>query len=413
MIKKKLFRYSYAVLLLAFILSSFSFSYGKTNNNIVILKQKIDSIVGTINCTVSIQIVSASKYDLLYSYKPEIKMIPASITKVITSSTALMNLGAGYEFKTVIYTDDNYIDDGIINGNLYIKGYGDPDLSTYDVINLADQVAQKNIKEITGNIIYDNSYLDDEYKGLANYYQGDTKATYWPYVCALSIDKNKGSTNPAYVAAKILSDELTNKNIKLDGIIISGITPESSKEVSKFSRTLSDVIINMNKVSDNQSAITLFKVIGANYKSAPGTLRKGTDAVINFLTTIGVDRSNYEILEGSGLTRYNYVTSDLYIQLLKYIYDQEKSFNCFYASLPVAGVDGTLSDRMKNTEAEKNVHAKTGTINSVSSLTGYAVSRDNELMIFYIAMNGFGNSPNPIRKKQDSICELICQFSRK
>jgi len=89
-------------------------------------------------------------------------------------------------------------------------------------------------------------------KGLANYYQGDTKATYWPYVCALSIDKNKGSTNPAYTAAKILSDELTGKNIKLDGIIISGITPESSKEVSKFSRTLSDVIINMNKVSDNQ-----------------------------------------------------------------------------------------------------------------------------------------------------------------
>ena len=413
MIKRKFFRHSYAVLILIFFISDFSFSTGETENDVIILKQKIDSIVGTINCSVSIQIVSASKYDLLYSYKPEIKMIPASITKVITSTTALMNLGPGYEFKTVIYTDDNYIGDGIVNGNLYIKGYGDPDLSTYDVLNLANQIIQKNIKEVTGNIIYDNSYLDDEYKGLANYYQGDTKSNYWPYVCALSIDKNKGGSNPAYIAAKTLSDELTSKNVKLDGIIIAGVTPESSKEVSKFSRTLSDVILNMNKISDNQSAITLFKVIGANYKSTPGTLKKGTDAVINFLTTIGVDRSNYEILEGSGLTRNNYVTSDLYIQLLKYVYDQEKYFNSFYSSLPVAGVDGTLSDRMRNTEAEKNIHAKTGTINSVSALTGYAVSRDNELLIFYMVMNGFGTATNSIRKKQDSICELICQFSRK
>lgn len=412
MIKKFPAKY-FLIFFVLYFISGYSLSAGKGKDKQNVFNDKIDSIVATINCSVSIQIVSATKYDLIYSYKPQTKMIPASITKVITSTTALMTLGTNYEFKTIIYTDDNNIADGVVNGNLYIKGYGDPDLSSGDIIVLSEQIIQKNIKEITGNIIYDNNYLDNQFYGLADYYQGDTKATYWPYVCALSLDKNKGSSDPAYSAAKILSDELSGKNVKLDGIVIAGTTPDASMEVAKFKRTISDVIINMNKISDNQSAITLFKVIGANYKSPPGTLKKGSDAVINFLTSIGIDRDNFEILEGSGLSRYNYVTSDTYIQLLKYMYDQVKTFEYFYASLPVGGVDGTLKDRMTNTEAEKNIHAKTGTINSVSTLTGYAVSRDNELLIFYIAMNGFGTNATTVRKKQDAICELICQFSRK
>lgn len=95
------------------------------------------------------------------------------------------------------------------------------------------------------------------------------------------------------------------------------------------------------------------------------------------------------------------------------MYDDVKTFDYFYSSLSIAGTDGTLRNRMIGTEAEKNVHAKTGTLNSVSSLTGYAVSRDNELLIFYIAMNGFGGGANQERYKQDQICNLLCQFTRK
>ena len=234
-----------------------------------------------------------------------------------------------------------------------------------------------------------------------------------PYVCALSFNKNKNDSDPAYSAANYLSTELNSKNIKLDGIVVAGSTPDIAKEIAKFSHSISEVLTNMNKVSDNQSAITVFKVLGANFKSPPGTCEKGTEAVIDFLTSIGVSRNNFEILEGSGLTRYNYVTSDMYIQLLKYMYDDVKLFDYFYATLPIGGIDGTLKDRMTGTEAEKNIHAKTGTINGVSTLTGYAVSRDNELLIFYIAMNGFGMNYKPFRKKQDEICEVICQYSRK
>jgi D-alanyl-D-alanine carboxypeptidase/D-alanyl-D-alanine-endopeptidase (penicillin-binding protein 4) len=377
------------------------------------LQSRIDSIVNSVNYSVSVQVVSADKYDVLYSYNPQKKMIPASISKVVTSIAAINYLGPGYEFKTIIYTDDNNITDGVINGNLYIKGYGDPDLNSSDIRYLAKNILAKNITSITGNIIYDESFLDDTYYGLANYYSNDTKKQYWPYVNALALDKNSGGYNPASSAASLLQTELQSGNVQLGGIIVAGVTPTGAKQITDVSHSIFDVMTYMNKTSDNHSAITMFKVIGAKYKGAPGTLEKGQEAVNDFLVGMGNSRSSFEILEGSGLTRYNAVTSDLYIRMLKYIYDDEKIFDFFYRTLPIGGKDGTLSKRMIGTEAEGNVHAKTGTINSVSCLAGYAVTRDSELVIFYIAMNGFGGSSTGPRDKQDDICEAICQFSRK
>ena len=377
------------------------------------LDDRIDAIVGTENCDISVQIASAEKYDLLYEHDPQKKMIPASITKLITTATAINVLGMGYEFKTIIYTDDSDIKDSIVDGNIYLKGYGDPDLNSSDISYLAKLFAEKNIKEITGNIVCDESFLDNEYYSLANHYNADTHSREWPYVSAINLNKNTGNTDPAAMAGSLLSEELNSKNVKVGGIVISGTTPPAAKEIAEISHGLYDVISHMNKVSDNHSAITLFKVVGAKYDTPPGSLAKGQDAVINFLTSMGNPRSIFEILEGSGLSRYNIVNSDLYVRLLKYMYDDVKTFDYFYGSLAIAGKDGTLRNRMTGTEAENNVHAKTGTLNSVSSLTGYAVSRDSELIIFYIAMNGFGGSANSERLKQDQICEALCEFSRK
>ncbi|CAF4668597.1 unnamed protein product, partial [Rotaria sp. Silwood1] len=292
-------------------------------------------------------------------------------------------------------------------------GFGDPDLNSSDIRYLAKNILSKNITSITGNIIYDESFLDDTYYGLANYYSNDTKKQYWPYVNGLALDKNSGGYNPASSAASLLQTELQAGSVQLGGIIVAGITPTGAKQITDVSHSIFDVMTFMNKTSDNHSAITIFKVIGAKFKGAPGTLEKGQEAVNDFLVGMGSSRSSFEILEGSGLTRYNAVTSDLYIRMLKYMYDDEKIFDFFYRTLPIAGKDGTLSKRMIGTEAEGNVHAKTGTINSVSCLSGYAVTRDAELIIFYIAMNGFGGSSTGPRDKQDEICEAICQFSRK
>lgn len=396
-----------------FALLFFIFSNLSAATKLEEFQSSIDSIVKSVNYSVSVQVVGADKYDVLYSYNPQKKMIPASISKVVTSVAGLSYLGPGFEFKTIVYTDDINISDGVINGNLYIKGYGDPDLNSNDIRYLAKNILAKNITSITGNIIYDESYLDDVHYGLADYYSNDTKKQYWPYVNALALDKNSGGYNPASSAASLLQSELQAGNVQLGGIIVAGVTPTSAKQVTEVSHSMFDVMSYMNKTSDNHSAITMFKVIGARYKGVPGTLEKGQEAVNDLLVGMGNSRSSFDILEGSGLTRYNAVTSDLYIRMLKYMYDDEKNFDFFYRTLPIAGKDGTLSKRMIGTEAEGNVHAKTGTINSVSCLAGYAVSRDSELLIFYIAMNGFGGSSTKPRDKQDEICEKICQFSRK
>lgn len=376
------------------------------------LKEQIDSTIGGLKCDVSVTVVSADKYDVLYSFNSDAKMIPASITKMVTSAAALMKLGKDYFFKTAILTDDININDGVINGNIYLKGYGDPDFSSSDLRRMSDNLANLGITSITGNLIYDESFLDNEYGSLSGIYKSDTDPKYWPYVTALSINKNNGSKDPAFEAANLFVEELMVRNIAFDGIIISGTTPSAAKELVKNLRPLENVLADMNKPSDNQSAITVFKLLGAELKSPPGTLEKGGEVISEFLTNIGIDRKSFEFLEGSGLTRYNVVTSGLYVQLLKYLYDQVNVFDKYLYSLAVAGVDGTLKNRMKNTEAQNNVYAKTGTLNNVSTLAGYAISRDNEMLIFYIAMNNFKGDPNVYRKKQDKICEFICQFSR-
>ncbi len=116
------------------------------------LAESINQIISDVSCKVSIQIASADKYDLLYEYKPDQKMIPASITKLITAAVAFKELGLSYDFKTIIYTDDSNINDGVVNGNIYLKGYGDPDLNSSDVSFLAKNLAEKKITEMTGNI---------------------------------------------------------------------------------------------------------------------------------------------------------------------------------------------------------------------------------------------------------------------
>lgn len=276
-----------AIYLTVFIFSAVTLSAGNVpaRDKTEELAASIDQIISNVNCSVSLQIVSADKYDLLYEYNPELKMIPASITKLITAAVAFEELGVSYDFKTVLYTDDSDIKDGVIDGNLYLKGYGDPDLGSSDISELAKQLSEKSIREITGNIIYDESFLDDDHYGLANSFRNDTKQNYWPYVSAINFNKNGGGYDPASTAATYLLDELTALNVKVNGIVIAGNTPEKAKEVGDVFHTFYEVIAHMNKESDNHSAITVFKVVGAKRYSPPGTIEKGEDAVVNFLTS--------------------------------------------------------------------------------------------------------------------------------
>ncbi len=401
-------------LLILFIFQSLAFGQIK-DATVEELQKKLDAIVAPVRdagITVTAKVIHADFNKTLYEYKPETEVIPASITKLITAACSLSKLGQSYNLSTIIYTDDNKMSGGVINGNIYLKGYGDPDFSSGDLKSLSDDLLKLGIKEITGNIVADESFFDNDYHTLSSSYKGDTGPSYWPYVNALAFNKNAGG-NPATNAANELVSNLTAGGVKFDGSVIMGTTPAGAKEIAKFSHTIYDVLSNMCKESDNHSAITMFKLVGAKLKESPGTIAKGQEAIQSFLTELGVSRYSYEILEGSGLTRFNKVNSDVYIKLLKYMYDDRFLFDYFMNALSISGKEGTLRNRMSGTEAEGNVFAKTGTLNGVSALSGYVIDKDSEILIFFIVMNGFGGNPNGMRSIQDDFCVSLAGFSRK
>lgn len=380
--------------------------------NINELSAKLDSIclpLKSAGIKVSCKVMHADFSKVLYELDPDIPMIPASITKLITGAAAFSKLGSNYSIPTKVYTDDNDIKDGIINGNLYIKGYGDPDLNSGDIQILTDEITKKGIKQITGNIVADESYFDNVYKTLSGVYNSDTGPSYWPYVTALCLDKTYGAMS----VGSLLSSDLTAAGVTVEGTVIAGTTPSGVKEIAQISHSIYDVLAYMLKESDNHSALTIFKLLGAKFKKTPASLEDGMDVIISFLNEIGVDRYSYEILEGSGLTRYNKVNAELYMKLLKHMYDDRFLFDYFMNALTIAGKDGTLKKRMIGTEAEGNVYAKTGTLNSVSALSGYVIDKDNEILIFYCVMNGFNGNALDMRAAQDDVCITLAGFSRK
>jgi len=390
----------------------FTYSQKIPQDKIDELAGKIDSVcmpLKNAGIKVSCKVMHADFNKVMYELDPEIGMIPASITKIVVGVTAYAKLGANYQIPTIVYTDDNNIKDGSVDGNLYIKGYGDPDLNSGDVQVLAEELSKLGIKQVTGNLVADESYFDNVYKTLSGVYKGDTGPSYWPYVSALCLDKTYGAMS----TGNLLSSDLTALGVSVQGTVITGTTPGGAKELVQVSHSIYDVLSYMLKESDNHSAITIFKLLGAKYKNQPASLEDAQDVVSSFLTELGVDRYSYEILEGSGLTRYNKVNAEMYMKMLKYMYDDRFVFDYFMNSLSIAGKDGTLRKRMIGTEAEGNVYAKTGTINSVSALSGYVIDKDSEVLMFYVVMNGFGGNASEMRAAQDDVCILLSQFSRK
>ena len=115
--------------------------------------------------------------------------------------------------------------------------------------------------------------------------------------------------------------------------------------------------------------------------------------------------------KGLNFSRYNLVSAELLTELLKYMFTSQKnSFEIYYNSLPIAGIDGTLEKRMRGTKAENNVHAKTGTIAGVSNLAGYVTSKNDHLIAFTIFIQNFLDETNKARLIQDRICELMANY---
>jgi D-alanyl-D-alanine carboxypeptidase/D-alanyl-D-alanine-endopeptidase (penicillin-binding protein 4) len=177
------------------------------------------------------------------------------------------------------------------------------------------------------------------------------------------------------------------------------------------SPTLADIIKPMLKVSQNLYAETLARTLGLRFRG-DGSFSSGKEVIEEALQEMAVEKGTYVYADGSGLSRLNLLSADLLVRIFKYMY-RNAYFRQFYEALPVAGVDGTIAERMKGTKAEANVRAKTGSIAHVLSLSGYVQTADGEMLAFAMIANNFLASRRMAEYVQDLAAERLADFTRK
>lgn len=340
---------------------------------------------------------------LLFARHPDLPLAPASNEKLATSFTALRELGPSYRFRTEVL-GRGYEEDGIWHGDVFLKGFGDPTLTSLQLGRLATQLAQLGIVHIAGRVYGDESWFDAQRTGPA------WKASYFinecPPLSALVVDRawydHHTARDPALAAAGRFKVLLRAHGIAA-GVAGIGRAPDDAYGLAQVeSGPLSDVLAEMDRESDNFSAEMLLKDIGAEVGGA-GTTAAGAAIVLRDLATAEIPLVGVRIVDGSGLSLDDRLTARALAALLVAVWNDPDLRDPFWRSLPVAGVNGTLEDRLRKAPARGSVHAKTGTTDRASALSGYVGDRYG----FAVLQNGWPVRTWSARKAQDRFATAL------
>jgi len=448
------------------------------------LGTEINHILQSVNerTSISIAIKSMDHGEMLYTKNEQELLTPASTMKIMTAEAALLYLGSDYQFTTALLTDTVNINNGIVNGNIYLVLNGDPTLTYTDLIHLMDALNQQHIQEIVGNVYIDTTAFDQanygpgwEWDDKRNCFAAPINASIINHNCLslqmtpgtkigqianiipssqyyyatinnnvitkrahthscfiqLGMDENnsislsgcmpKGkyawgfSTTISNVAAynkALIQSLLQHFNILIKGYVSTGTaSTHLSNIASHQSEPLSTLVKNMLKMSDNIIASSLFKKLGEYYTQQPGSWENGSLAVKSILKNkAAVNTDGLQIIDGSGLSRDNKIQAMQLLQVLDYAYHDPSTHNEFISSLPIASVDGTLKHRLYN--VKNKVHAKTGTMQGVTSLAGYVIDKNNETIAFAIIVNTHKENIWHYREIEDKIVTVLANYSR-
>jgi len=213
--------------------------------------------------------------------------------------------------------------------------------------------------------------------------------------------------DPARYAATVFAEILEAKGIRVAGEVktSSAPLPTGTRVLAAHdSAPLAEILKGVNKPSQNLRTEMLLRLLGA--RRGAGTVEAGHAAVAEFLRRVGVNPQAWALQDGSGLSRSDLVSPHEMVTLLVAM-DGHPHAAAFRASLPVAGVDGTLDSRMKGTAAEGRVQAKTGTIRNVNALAGYATAGNGERLAFYAVINHHTTEGSDAVAALDALAELL------
>jgi serine-type D-Ala-D-Ala carboxypeptidase/endopeptidase (penicillin-binding protein 4) len=323
--------------------------------------------------------------ETVYSRNASLSLLPASNEKLAVTYAALTALGPGFRIETDVLGEGQEIGT-TWEGDIVLKGYGDPTLSSTGLADLARQVRAAGITRVTGSVLGDESWFDT--RRTAPGWKSSFYIYESPPLSALIVDRGRfgrfTSHDPALAAATLFRSALARAGVHVAGGAAHGVADDQAEPLASVdSPTAAAIVRSMDRVSDNFVAEMLVKELGA-VQGTRGTTAAGLAVVTGLLASAGVPLDGVQLVDGSGLSLDDRLTPSALASLLSVMWTDFEVRLELLASLPLAGRTGTLHDRMRGGAATGVVRAKTGTTSNASALSGFVADR----YVFSILQNG-------------------------
>lgn len=371
------------------------------------VRSSLSSIVRAMPGNTSVYVRESATQTVLASRAPTVKRIPASVTKVFTTSTALLLDGPTTRLPTQLRMSGEIDDDGVLHGDLILRGSGDPGLRLDQITALAQAANKAGITKLDGSLRADlNGWTSDQGTPLTG---GAYNREIGGRIGALVTLRGFASgtvTDPARQVLVRLREALRAKGLR--GTVKFGPSAPSGADTTVLATTQSPTIAQLaaatNSPSDNFYAEMLLRGIGARHGAA-GTTTAGLTTQRTTLEQLGV---RAQLADGSGLSRGNRVAPTTVVRLLDQLAARDEGTS-LRASLALAGNTGTLASRMRGTAAAGRCRAKTGTLSNVSALAGWCTTVGKRSVAFAILMNNVNVAS--ARRYQDRVAATIARWS--
>ncbi len=339
----------------------------------------------------------------IYSLRPDRALIPASVNKLFVTATALRRYGGDATLDTTVLAGGPVDEAGVLDGDLYLRGGGDPTLTSVRIAALA---AKLDLTRVRGRVLGDESHFDALRGSAATAGRLDWEigGQLGALVMSRGYAGRGWQRRPAAVAADALRSALVKRGVKVTGKAGVGTAPDDAEELATTSSVpMSRLVQLINVPSDNYYAETLLKGLGATFGDA-GTTRDGAEVVEAELADLDVRPT---IVDGSGLSRGDRASVRQVVTLLASMSGGDDA-SAFLGSLAVVGRSGTLRNRMRATAARDRCRGKTGTLSNVSNLAGICTTADGRQVAFAILMNSI--SPSRAHTLQDRMTAAIARL---
>ena len=435
--------------------------------------------------TVSLMVRDARSGSTLYQHNPRTRLVPASNLKLLTTAAAMDVLGPQYRFSTQVLSTGSRQGERLA-GNLYVRGLGDPTVQFADYQALAAQLASDGVREVQGDLVFDDTWFDAERLGV-DWSHDDETTYYGAQISALTVAPNadfdagsvlvtakaplragtpvsvdifpptdylqlsnramsgpgnsyginrRHGTNllqlsgavapgkqsqqlvsvwePTQLVANLFEQALAQQGITVLGRrVMGGASPTAVTVLAEHqSAPLQDLITPLLKLSNNNMSEALLKAMG-HHTANSGTAAAGAVAVAGFLKRQGLDTATFNQVDGSGLSRRNLVSSQTLTDLLLAA-SKQPWFDAWYNALPSAGntdrmTGGSLRYRLRDTQAQNNLHAKTGSMGGVSSLSGYITDAGGRKLVFSMLTNNYVVAGAQVKALEDHVAVALAR----